>query len=511
MYDKPRKPHPAAKKPARPAPHPDRPAVPAAPRRPQEQRFSCPVAASCGGCQLSRLTYPEQLRLKQQKVEALLSGLCPVEPIIGMENPFHYRNKVHAVLSTDKRGLPYSGVYAMGTHRVVPVRSCLIEDKRADRIIQTIVAMLPRYKIRVYNEFTRRGFLRHILIRTANVTGQIMVVLVATGFEFPGGKAFVAELTEKHPEITTVVLNVNQRETSMVLGKQERALFGPGHMEDELCGKRFRISPQSFYQVNGRQTERLYRTAIEYAGLTGTETLLDAYCGTGTISLCASDHVRQLIGVELNADAVRDAKENARLNSVRNARFFCDDAGRFMVKMAQEGQPLDVLMMDPPRAGSDEKFLSSVLTLRPPKVVYVSCNPETLARDAAYLVQGGYRAVKAVPVDMFPNTEHVETVMLLSRKKPDDTIHIDLDLDELDRTAAEAKATYQEIKDYVLEHTGLKVSTLYIAQVKQKHGIIERECYNTSKSEGGRVPKCPAEKERAIEEALRHYNMISKI
>lgn len=395
---------------------PQRPANPTASAPRKAQTFSCPVAARCGGCQLTRLSYPEQLKVKQQTVEGLLGALCPVEPIIGMDDPFHYRNKVHAVLSVDKRGIPFTGVYEMGTHRVVPVKNCLIEDQRAGRIIQTIAGMLPRYKLRVYNEYTHRGFLRHILVRTANVTGQIMVTLVATGLEFPGGKAFVAELVQRHPEITTVVLNVNTRQTSMVLGTKETALYGPGYMEDVLCGKRFRISPQSFYQVNGRQTEVLYRTAIDYAGLTGTETLLDAYCGTGTIGLCASDHVKQLIGVELNADAVRDAKENAKLNGVTNARFFCDDAGRFMVRMARDGLPLDVLMMDPPRAGSDEKFLSSVLTLKPKTIVYVSCNPETLARDAAYLVKGGYKAVKAVPVDMFPATNHVETVMLFTAR-----------------------------------------------------------------------------------------------
>ena len=297
----------------------------------------------------------------------------------------------------------------------MPVKRCLIEDQRAGRIIQTIVGMLPKYKLRVYNEYTHRGFLRHILIRTGHVTGQIMVVLVATSLEFPGKKAFIAELTAAHPEITTVVLNLNQRATSMVLGKKETVLYGSGYMEDELCGKRFRISPQSFYQVNARQCEVLYRTAIELAGLTGRETLLDAYCGTGTIGLCAADRIERLIGVELNSEAVRDAKENARLNGVTNARFHCDDAGRFMVRMAQEGRTPDVVMMDPPRAGSDEPFLQSVLTLRPPKVVYVSCNPETLARDARYLVDGGYKAQLAVPVDMFPCTEHVELVMLLTR------------------------------------------------------------------------------------------------
>ena len=383
-------------------------------RRPKASAH-CPVAARCGGCQLGHLSYPEQLRYKQQKVEKLLGKLCPVEPILGMQNPHHYRNKVHAVISTDRDKKPISGVYAMGTHHVVPVKNCLIEDERADRIIQTIVSMLPRYKLRIYNENTHRGFLRHVLVRTGHVTGQIMVVLVTTAAEFPGGKAFITELVEKHPEITTVVLNVNQKETSMVFGPKDIPLTGPGYMEDELCGKRFRISPQSFYQVNARQTEVLYQTAIDFAGLTGAETLLDAYCGTGTIGLCASDHVKQLIGVELNRDAVRDAKENARINQVKNARFFCDDAGRFMVQMAKEELSLDVLMMDPPRSGSDTRFLNSVLTLKPKTIVYVSCNPETLARDAAILVRGGYRAERAVPVDMFPYTEHVETVMRLTR------------------------------------------------------------------------------------------------
>lgn len=418
MNDTPRKPRPA-KAPSTPA------------RKSGEVWFDCPVAAQCGGCQLLHLSYPEQLRFKQRRVEKLLAGICPVEPILGMEDPFHYRSKVHAVISTDKKKNPISGVYAMGTHRVVPVTHCLIEDERADRIIQTIVSMILRYKLRIYNENTHRGFLRHVLVRTGSVTGQIMVVLVTTAQEFPGGKAFVAELLEKHPEITTIVLNVNQRETSMVLGTKDITLFGPGYMEDELCGKRFRISPRSFYQVNARQTEVLYRTAIEYAGLTGTETLLDAYCGTGTIGLCASDRVKQLIGVELNGDAVRDAKENAKLNKVANARFFCDDAGRFMVKMAKDSLPLDVLMMDPPRSGSDGKFLSSVLTLMPKTIVYVSCNPETLARDAKVLVNGGYRAVKAVPVDMFPGTEHVETVVLLSREKADDYVRISVHTKDL--------------------------------------------------------------------------------
>ena len=487
----------------------------------REIRWNCPVAAKCGGCQLTRLSYAEQLQWKQQRVTELLDGICEVRPILGMDDPFHYRNKVHAVLSVDKAGKPISGVYAMGTHRVVPVRHCLIEDRRADRIIQTIVAMLPAYKLRIYNEYTHRGFLRHILIRTGHVTGQIMVVLVATSLEFPGKKAFVQELIQRHPEITTVVLNCNQRETSMVLGTKEITLYGEGYMEDELCGKRFRISPQSFYQVNAKQCEVLYRTAIDAAQLTGAETLLDAYCGTGTIGLCASDGCKQLIGVELNADAIRDAKENARRNGVENARFLCDDAGRFMQKLAKEGNAPDVVMMDPPRAGSDQKFLQSLLMLKPKRVVYVSCNPETLARDLRVLVDGGYRAEWATPVDMFPGTEHVETVVLLSHKKADSYIHIDVEFGEgegkipVDSIAKRAEAykpkekvTYKMIKEYIEAKYGFKVHTAYIAEVKRNLGLPMYDAPNAVE-ELKQPRKHPTpEKVEAIKDALRYFAVI---
>ena len=487
----------------------------------REIRWNCPAAAKCGGCQLTRLSYAEQLQWKQQRVTELLDGICEVRPILGMDDPFHYRNKVHAVLAVDKAGRPISGVYAMGTHRVVPVRHCLIEDRRADRIIQTIVAMLPAYKLRIYNEYTHRGFLRHILIRTGHVTGQIMVVLVATSLEFPGKKAFVQELIQRHPEITTVVLNCNQRETSMVLGTKEITLYGEGYMEDELCGKRFRISPQSFYQVNAKQCELLYRTAIDAAQLTGAETLLDAYCGTGTIGLCASDGCKQLIGVELNADAIRDAKENARRNGVENARFLCDDAGRFMQKLAKEGTAPDVVMMDPPRAGSDQKFLQSLLMLKPKRVVYVSCNPETLARDLRVLVDGGYRAEWATPVDMFPGTEHVETVVLLSHKKADSYIHIDVEFGEgegkipVDSIAKRAEAykpkekvTYKMIKEYIEAKYGFKVHTAYIAEVKRNLGLPMYDAPNAVE-ELKQPRKHPTpEKVEAIKDALRYFAVI---
>ena len=487
----------------------------------REIRWNCPAAAKCGGCQLTRLSYVEQLQWKQQRVAELLDGICEVRPILGMDDPFHYRNKVHAVLAVDKAGKPISGVYAMGTHRVVPVRHCLIEDRRADRIIQTIVAMLPAYKLRIYNEYTHRGFLRHILIRTGHVTGQIMVVLVATSLEFPGKKAFVQELIQRHPEITTVVLNCNQRETSMVLGTKEITLYGEGYMEDELCGKRFRISPQSFYQVNAKQCEVLYRTAIDAAHLTGAETLLDAYCGTGTIGLCASDGCKQLIGVELNADAIRDAKENARRNGVENARFLCDDAGRFMQKLAKDGNAPDVVMMDPPRAGSDQKFLQSLLMLKPKRVVYVSCNPETLARDLRVLVDGGYQAEWATPVDMFPGTEHVETVVLLSHKKADSYIHIDVEFGEgegkipVDSIAKRAEAykpkekvTYKMIKEYIEAKYGFKVHTAYIAEVKRDLGLPMYDAPNAVE-ELKQPRKHPTpEKVEAIKDALRYFAVI---
>ena len=487
----------------------------------REIRWNCPAAAKCGGCQLTRLSYAEQLQWKQQRVVELLDGICEVRPILGMDDPFHYRNKVHAVLSVDKAGKPISGVYAMGTHRVVPVRHCLIEDRRADRIIQTIVAMLPAYKLRIYNEYTHRGFLRHILIRTGHVTGQIMVVLVATSLEFPGKKAFVQELIQRHPEITTVVLNCNQRETSMVLGTKEITLYGEGYMEDELCGKRFRISPQSFYQVNAKQCEVLYRTAIDAAQLTGAETLLDAYCGTGTIGLCASDGCKQLIGVELNADAIRDAKENARRNGVENARFLCDDAGRFMQKLAKEGNAPDVVMMDPPRAGSDQKFLQSLLMLKPKRVVYVSCNPETLARDLRVLVDGGYRAEWATPVDMFPRTEHVETVVLLSHKKPDGHINVKVEFGEgegkvpLDNIAKRAenykpkeRVTYKMIKEYIEAKYGFKVHTAYIAEVKRDLGLPMYDAPNAVEELKQPRKHPTAEKVEAIKDALKHFEVI---
>lgn len=375
----------------------------------------CPKRKQCGGCQLMHLPYAEQLARKQATLSRLLGRFGRVEPILAMERPYHYRGKVQAAFGTDGRGRIISGVYQSGSHRIVSVDDCLLEDETADRIIVDIRELMPRFRMTAYDERRASGFLRHVLVRRSFTTGEVMVVLVAATPVFPLQKPFLAALREKHPEITTVVLNVNDKFTPLVLGKREKVLFGPGFIEDELCGLRFRISPASFYQVNPVQTERLYQTAMDFAGLTGHERVLDAYCGTGTIGLVAAKRSASVAGVELNRDAVRDAIENARRNGIKNAWFTCADAGDFMREAAAQGERCDVVFMDPPRAGASPQFLSSLLTLGPDRVVYVSCNPETLARDLGVLKSGGYRARRIQPVDMFPHTEHIEVVVSMSR------------------------------------------------------------------------------------------------
>ena len=453
------------------------------------------------------MDYSRQLKFKQAQVEKLLGRFGRVGRIIGMENPYHYRHKVQAAFGTTRGGKIVSGVYQSSSHRIVNVDSCMIEDEKADEIIVTIRNLLPKFKFRPYNEDTGSGFLRHVLIRKGYNSGEILVVLVTASAVFPSKNNFVGALLKAHPEITTVVQNINSKHTNLVLGDTDKVLYGNGYIEDSLCGSTFRISPQSFYQINPAQTEKLYSLAVEYAGLTGKERVIDAYCGTGTIGIIASKTAGEVIGAELNAAAVRDAKANAKINNAENIRFICADAGQFMRDMAAAGERADVVFMDPPRAGSDKRFLSSVVTLAPERVVYISCNPETLERDLRYLTKNGYAVTKMRPVDMFPFTHHCEVVVQLSQRKPDAHIDIDLDLDELDVTAAEAKATYQEIKDYVFKKFGLNVSSLYIAQTKTKYGIIERENYYKGK-EGHRVPNCPKEKEDAITDALRYFKMI---
>lgn len=374
----------------------------------------CPYSRKCGGCQMIDIPYEKQLKIKQENLKSLLGSFGKLEPIIGMEDPDHYRNKVHAVFGIDQKKRPVAGVYEARSHRVVDVESCFLENEKSTEIIRTIKNLLRSFKIKTYDEDSGYGLLRHVLVRTAKETGQIMVVLVLASPILPSKNNFVKALRKEHPEITTIVLNVNDRATSMVLGDKEQVIYGKGYIEDVLCGKRFKISPKSFYQVNPVQTEKLYQTAIDFAGLTGKETVLDAYCGIGTIGMVASDYAKRVIGVELNRDAVKDAIANAKLNNVKNMEFYQKDAGQFMVQLAEQQESLDVVFMDPPRAGSDEAFLSSVVKCGPKKIVYVSCNPETLARDLKYLVKQGYQVKRMRGCDMFCHTEHVEMVALLS-------------------------------------------------------------------------------------------------
>ena len=376
----------------------------------------CPAAKKCGGCQYQGVPYKKQLKKKQEQVEKLLLPFCPVFPIVGMEQPYHYRNKVHAVFHRLRNGTVISGVYEEGSHRVVPVTSCLIEDEKADAIINDIRGLVKSFKIKIYNEDTGYGLLRHVLIRRGFSTGEIMVVLVLGSPVLPSKNNFVKALRRLHPEITTVVVNVNDKKTSMVLGEREQVIYGKGYIEDVLCGRTFRISPRSFYQVNPVQTEKLYARAIELAGLTGKERVIDAYCGIGTIGICAAEHAAEVIGVELNRDAVRDAVRNAKRNQIRNAFFYQGDAGRFMVNMADEKERADVVFMDPPRSGSDERFMRSVGKLGPERIIYISCNPETQARDLKFLTSHGYRAEGAYPYDCFPFTGHIETIVKLQKK-----------------------------------------------------------------------------------------------
>ena len=428
---------------------------------------------------------------------------------MGMEQPFHYRNKVHAVFDRDRRGNIISGIYQENTHNVVPVEKCMIEDQKADEIIGTIRGMLKSFKIRIFDEDTGYGLLRHVLIRRGFESGEIMVVLVTASPVFPSKNNFVKALREKHPEITTIVQNINGRGTSMVLGEKEHVLYGKGYIVDTLCGCSFRISSRSFYQVNPVQTEKLYTKALELAGLTGKETVVDAYCGIGTIGIIASKKAGNVIGVELNQDAVRDAINNAKMNQISNIHFFCNDAGRFLVNMAEAGEKADVVIMDPPRSGSTEEFMDSIAKMGAKKVVYVSCNPETLARDLAYMKKLGYKAKEAVGFDMFPATEHVETVVLLSKGEVDSKkIRVEFSLEDMDMSEFQDGATYTQIKDYVLEHSGLKVSNLYISQIKRKCGIEVGKNYNLPKSEDSRQPQCPPEKEKAIREAFKYFGMI---
>ncbi|MFQ7792780.1 MAG: 23S rRNA (uracil(1939)-C(5))-methyltransferase RlmD [Acutalibacteraceae bacterium] len=482
---------------------------------------NCPLYKKCGGCQLQNLTYEQQLRYKQVKCIRLLGKFCRVGEIIGMENPYHYRNKVQAAFALDRHSNIISGVYQSSSHKIVPVTVCMTEDEKADEIIGTIRRLLKNFKLRPYNEDTGRGFLRHVLVKRGFKSGQIMVVLVTGTRDFPKKKDFVATLLKIHPEITTVVQNVNNQKTSMVLGNRSEVLFGDGYITEQLGDFSFRISPKAFYQINPIQTEVLYNTTLEFAGLTGKETVVDAYCGTGTIGIFASPKAKKVVGVELNPDAVKDARVNAKLNSAENTEFYNADAGEFLADAAASNEKYDVVIMDPPRSGSTVKFLNSVVKLAPKTVVYVSCNPETLARDLMFLVRNGYKVKKIQPVDMFPHTNHVETVVMLSHKKPDSVINVKVEFGEgegkvpLDNIAKRAEAykpkervTYKMIKEYIEAKYGFKVHTAYIAEVKRALGLPMYDAPNAVEELKHPRKHPTAEKVEAIKDALKHFEVI---
>lgn len=393
--------------------------------------MDCPYAKKCGGCDYSNLPYEEQLKKKERRIRELLGGFAKPEPIIKAENPEHYRNKVHGIFGKDKKGNVFTGIYEERSHNIVPVKECAIEDEKATAILKTLCELAGQFKLWVYDEDKRTGLLRHALIRVGRKTGEIMLVLVLSGPVMPSKNNFIKELRLRHPEITTIVLNINNKRTSMVLGDRNIVEYGKGYIEDELCGQRFRISPSSFYQINSEQTELLYGKAIEYAQLTGKERVIDAYCGIGTIGICAASKAAEISGVELNRDAVRDAINNAKLNGIRNIRFVNDDAGKYMVRMAENKEKADVVFMDPPRSGSTPEFIDSVNRLKPERVVYISCDPETLKRDLGLFVKKGWKVQKIQPVDMFPNTKHVETCCLLERlRNAKDHISFTLDMED---------------------------------------------------------------------------------
>ncbi len=378
----------------------------------------CPVRKRCGGCEYIGRNYKWTLKEKEMRTYKLLKPYVKLSGIVGMDDPYHYRNKVTSTFAHVKDGRKernVCGIYEQGTHKVVPTLSCLIENETADAIVRDILDMLKSFKIKVYDEDTAYGLLRHVLVRTAHVTGQVMVVLVLASSVLPGKNNFVKELLRRHPEITTIIINVNDQRTSMVLGERESVIYGKGYIEDKLCGNTFRISSKSFYQINSVQTEKLYRQAIRYANLTGRERVIDAYCGIGTIGITAAAGAKEVIGVELNNDAVRDAILNAKMNDIRNIRFYNNDAGEFMRGMAAQHEKADVVFMDPPRTGSTEAFMSAAVSMSPGRIIYISCEPETLARDLQWLTKNGYKAKEAVAYDMFPFTENVETVVLLTR------------------------------------------------------------------------------------------------
>ena len=473
----------------------------------------CEFARQCGGCQLQALSYDQQLVFKTNKVKGHLERIggftdIPMEPIIGMDELFHYRNKAQFPVGRNKEGKIVTGFYAGRTHNIIENRDCALGVAENKEVLDRVIAHMEKYGIEPYNEATGKGLVRHVLIRYGYFTKEVMVCLILNGNKIPKEEQFVKSLCEI-PGMTSITINVNKKRSNVILGEEICLLWGQEYITDRIGDISYQISPLSFYQVNPMQTQKLYAKALEYADLHGEETVWDLYCGIGTISLFLAQKAKFVRGVEIVPAAIENAKENAKLNGLENTEFFVGKAEEVLPReYKKNGVYADVIVVDPPRKGCDETLLETMVEMNPDRIVYVSCDSATLARDLKYLCERGYELRKVCPVDQFGMTVHVETVVLLSQQKPDDTIEIDLDLDELDATSAELKATYQEIKDYVLKESGLKVSSLYISQVKRKCGIEVGENYNLPKSENARVPQCPKEKEDAIKAALKYFAMI---
>ena len=521
----------------------------------------CEYYRQCGGCQIQAMNYVQQLEFKKKKVRDNLERIggfslrdkitsneqgILFHPIIGMEEPFFYRNKAQFPIGTDKDGRIVTGFYAARSHQIIPNRKCYLGVEVNEKILNMVISFMEEYHIPAYNEISGKGLVRHVLVRYGFATKEIMVCLVVNGRKIPHVEKLVERL-KSLTGMTSITLNVNEENTNVILGNEIICLWGQAYITDYIGSIKYQISPLSFYQVNPVQTRKLYETALNYAGLTGTEIVWDLYCGIGTISLFLAQKARHVYGVEVVEDAIAAARNNAKCNGIENVTFFVGRAEEVLPEfyekamqqldkkllpgcceeMQENGQTVlpeenkgnagersegmlhpDVIVVDPPRKGCDEKCLETILKMKPERVVYVSCDPATLARDLKYLCREEYELRQVQPVDMFPQSVHVETVVQLSQQKPDDVIEVELDLDELDITASEKKATYQEIKQYILEKYGFKVSTLYVAQVKQKCGLDMRLNYNLPKSENVKQPKCPKDKEDAIMDALKHFKMI---
>lgn len=472
----------------------------------------CPIARQCGGCQIQAMAYEAQLKFKERLIENHLRRIggfeeIPMEPIVGMEEPYRYRNKAQFPIGQDREGNLIAGFYAGRTHSIISVDDCLLGVEENKEILQEVLDFMKEEGISAYDENTGKGLVRHVLIRYGFFTKEIMVCVVINGKKLPRAQKLVERL-RKIRGMTSITVNINEERTNVILGECVELLWGQRYITDTIGGISYQISPLSFYQVNPRQTEKLYRLALEYAGLTGKETVWDLYCGIGTISLFLAQKAKQVYGVEIVPDAVKDAKNNAKRNGIENAEFYVGKAEEVLPeKYEKEGVKADVIVVDPPRKGCDERLLDTIVKMQPEKVVYVSCDSATLARDLKWLCERGYEVKRVRGVDQFGQTVHVETCVLLSKLKSTPHIEVEVKLDELDLTKVESKATYAEIKRYVLEKFGLKVSQLYVAQVKRKYGLIERINYNVGEGKA-RVPQVTEEKEKAIEDALRHFQMI---